>query len=93
MSDGLSAHCVDTTDVVAADTAHTEDVLSADATGFMSAHTTLSFPRKVNVLATELFDPTCTMLSVMVWTAMPLIAMIRRVPCTEFKDKYRQGHR
>ena len=46
MSDGLSVHCVDTTDVVAVDTAHTKDVLSADATDFMSAHTTLTFPRK-----------------------------------------------
>ena len=43
MSDGLSVHCVDTTDVVAVDTAHTKDVLSADATDFMSAHTTLTF--------------------------------------------------
>ena len=42
MSDGLSVHCVDTTDVVAVDTAHTKDVLSADATDFMSAHTTQS---------------------------------------------------
>ena len=42
MSDGLSVHCVDTTDVVAVDTAHTKDVLSADATDFMSAHTTLT---------------------------------------------------
>ena len=38
MSDGLSVHCVDTTDVVAVDTAHTKDVLSADATDFMSAY-------------------------------------------------------
>ena len=42
MSDGLSVHCVDTTDVVAVDTthvlaAHTKDVLSADATDVMSA--------------------------------------------------------
>ena len=44
MSDGLSVHCVDTTDVVAVDTAHTKDVLSADATDFMSAHTTQSLP-------------------------------------------------
>ena len=43
MSDGLSVHCVDTTDVVAVDTAHTKDVLSADATDFMSAHTTQSW--------------------------------------------------
>ena len=43
MSDGLSVHCVDTTDVVAVDTAHTKDVLSADATDFMSAHTTQSY--------------------------------------------------
>ena len=42
MSDGLSVHSVDTTDVVAVDTAHTKDVLSADATDFMSAHTTQS---------------------------------------------------
>ena len=55
MSDGLSVHCVDTTDVVAVDTAHTKDVLSADATDFMSAHTTLTFPRKSNILAPELF--------------------------------------
>ena len=43
MSDGLSVHCVDTTDVVAVDTtnvlaAHTKDVLSADATDVLSAH-------------------------------------------------------
>ena len=45
MSDGLSVHCVDTTDVVAVDTtnvlaADTADVLSADATDVMSAHNT-----------------------------------------------------
>ena len=39
----MSVHCVDTTDVVAVDTAHTKDVLSADATDFMSAHTTQSY--------------------------------------------------
>ena len=49
MSDGLSVHCVDTTDVVAVDTtnvlaAHTKDVLSADATDVMSAHTTHVLP-------------------------------------------------
>ena len=48
MSDGLSVHCVDTTDVVAVDTAHTKDVLSADATDFMSAHTTLTFVQWIN---------------------------------------------
>ena len=47
MSDGLSVHCVDTTDVVAVDTtnvlaADTADVLSADATDVMSAHTNMS---------------------------------------------------
>ena len=43
MSDGFSVHCVDTTDVVAVDTAHTKNVLSADGTDFMSAHTTQSW--------------------------------------------------
>ena len=69
MSDGLSVHCVDTTDVVAVDTtnvlaAHTKDVLSVDATDVM-LHTQhmLSgnppqpppFHEKVNILAPELF--------------------------------------
>ena len=73
MSDGLSVHCVDTTDVVAVDTAHTKDVLSADATDFMSAHRTLTFPRKSKYSGPGTFYPTFTMLLVTMWTAMLLI--------------------
>ena len=56
MSDGLSVHCVDTTDVVAVDTAHTKDVLSADATDFMSAHTTQLGWRDRAVFTTKLLN-------------------------------------
>ena len=85
MSDGLSVHCVDTTDVVAVDTAHTKDVLSADATDFMSAHTTLTFPRKSKHSGPRTFDPTFTMLLVTIRTAMPLFLISRQVSGTEFQ--------
>ena len=55
MSDGLSVHCVDTTDVVAVDTAHTKDVLSADATDFMSAHTTLTLSQWIILQKKHIF--------------------------------------